>query len=315
MTVGLIGLEGYGFVDAFYMAVITLSTVGFGEVEPLTTGGRLFMAVMILVNVGVVAYALATFSYYIIEGKIFEQMERNYRNARIERLKDHTIVCGFGRYGREVVRHLHEQGQHYVVIESDEDKMNLPEFKEMNILFVEGDATEDEVLISAGVERAKSLITGLRDDSDNLYIVISAKDLNPQLTVVSSAHTGRSRAKLRKAGATHVILPEQIGGFYMATLTTKPGAVEFFSYVTNELDSDIGFEEVRYDQLPAHLVGKSIMELDFRTNSGVNVIGHRKKNGVYDVNPGPGATLQPGESFITVGSQPQVLALREFLNL
>ena len=314
-TLGLMGLEGYGFVDAFYMAVITISTVGFGEVEPLTSAGRLFVAVMIIINIGVVAYALAAFSYYIIEGKIFEQMERNYRHARIEAMKGHTIVCGFGRYGREVVRHLHEQGQQFVVIEADEEKMDSPEFWDLNLVYVEGDATEDETLLAAGVERASSLITGLRDDSDNLYIVMSAKDLNPGITVVSSAHTARSRTKLRKAGASHVILPEQIGGFYMATLTTKPGAVEFFSYVTNELDSDIGFEEIRYDQLPERLVGKPIRELNLRVNSGVNVIGHRKKGGTYDVNPEPDAVLKPGESFITVGSQPQILALRKYLDL
>jgi voltage-gated potassium channel len=135
------------------------------------------------------------------------------------------------------------------------------------------------------------------------------------LRIISSAHSKRSRQKLMRAGASNVILPEQIGGFYMATLISKPGAVEFFSYVTNELDSDIGFEEIRYDQLPEAMWGKSIQNMNLREKSGVNVIGHRYGKGQYIVNPGPSAILKPGESFIAVGSQPQILALRQYLNI
>lgn len=307
-------IEGYTLIDAFYMAVITISTVGFGEVAPLSAAGRLFISLMILVNIGVVAYALATFSYYVIEGKLFELMEKNYMQARVDSLSGHTIICGFGRYGREVARHLIEQGQDFVVIEENLEKLELPEFEQIEILYVDGDATHDEALKEAGILRAAGLITALNDDSDNLFIVLSAKELNPDLRIISSAHQSRSRQKLIRAGASHVILPEQIGGFYMATLISKPGAVEFFSYVTNELDSDIGFEEIRYDQLPEAMQGKSIMEMHLRVNSGVNVIGHRLSSGKYEVNPGPESVLAPGDSFITVGSQPQILALRKYLN-
>lgn len=314
-TLGLVLIEGYSMIDAFYMAVITISTVGFSEVEPLSEGGRIFLSLMIILNFGVVAYALATFSYYIIEGKIFELMERNYMQARVDGLKGHTIICGFGRYGREVARHLKEQGQEFVVLEENLEKLDLPEFENDEILYVDGDATHDEVLKEAGIDRAFALITSLNDDSDNLFIVLSAKELNPELRIISSAHSKRSRQKLMRAGASNVILPEQIGGFYMATLISKPGAVEFFSYVTNELDSDIGFEEIRYDQMPTEMQGKSIQNMNLREKSGVNVIGHRYGQGQYNVNPGPGAVLKPGESFIAVGSHPQIMALRKYLKL
>lgn len=315
MTVGLIVLENYGFVDAFYMAVITMSTVGYGEVEPLTAGGRLFVAVMILVNIGVFAYALAAFSYYVIEGKIFDLMENDYQRARIDGLSGHTIACGLGRYGREVVRHLHEQGNAFVVIDLDDDRFEDPEFREIGLLSITGDATNDAILKQAGIDRAASLITALRDDSENVFIVITARDLNPDLKIISSATSARSRRKLRKAGASHVIMPEQIGGFYMATLISKPGAVEFFSHVTNELDSDIGFEEIRCEDLPEHLLGRPISELGLRANSGVNVIGHRRRDGTYAVNPDPAVALLPTESFICIGSQPQIGALRRYLGL
>lgn len=314
-TAGLVIIENYTIIDAFYMAVITISTVGFGEVQPLSEPGRLFISIMILINIGVVAYALATFSYYVIEGKIFELMEKSYMQARVDELSGHTIICGFGRYGREVARHLIEQGRDFVVIEENLEKFQMPEFEDLEILYVNGDSTHDGELLEAGILRAAGLITALNDDSDNLFIVLSAKELNPDLRIISSAHQSRSRQKLMRAGASHVILPEQIGGFYMATLISKPGAVEFFSYVTNELDSDIGFEEIRYDQLPEDMRGKSIQDMHLRVNSGVNVIGHRLREGKYDVNPGPGAVLEPGDSFITVGSQPQILALRKYLNL
>ncbi|WP_246144203.1 potassium channel family protein [Neolewinella aurantiaca] len=314
-TLGLVFIEEYTLIDAFYMAVITISTVGFSEVQPLSEAGRLFMAFMIILNIGVFAYALATFSYYIIEGKIFELMERSYMQARVDSLKGHTIICGFGRYGREVARHLKEQGQPFVVIEENLEKLDIPEFEDFEVLYVDGDATHDEVLREAGIDRAVGLITSLNDDSDNLFIVLSAKELNPKLRIISSAHSIRSRQKLMRAGASNVILPEQIGGFYMATLISKPGAVEFFSYVTNELDSDIGFEEIRYDQLPDTMRGKTIMNMNLREISGVNVIGHRSGAGKYNVNPGPMAVLKPGESFIIVGSQPQILALRNALKI
>lgn len=312
---GLVIIEDYSFIDALYMSVITISTVGFGEVEPLTPTGRLFLATMIVINIGVVAYALAAFSFYVIEGKLFEQMENKRMQHRVNSLKDHTIICGFGRYGREVVRHLIQQNRPFVIIDENEEKFSLPEFEEVNLLYVIGDATRDEILGEAGIAEASSLITALNDDSDNLFIVLSAKELNAGLQIVSRAHQARSRQKLRKAGANHVIMPEQIGGFYMATLISKPGAVEFFSYVTNELDSDIGFEEIRFDQLPEKLRGKPLLDLGLRNHSGVNVIGHRLSGGQYDVNPSPDTIMRPGGSFIAVGSQPQILALRKYLKI
>ncbi|WP_245748485.1 potassium channel family protein [Neolewinella agarilytica] len=310
---GLMLLEDYSLVNALYMSIITISTVGFGEVEPLSSAGKLFVSAMMLLNIGIVAYSLATFSYYVIDGKIFEQMEQQRMRSKVNALSDHTILCGFGRYGKEIARHLLEHGQQFVVIDEKKEKLQMDQFAEADIAYIVGDATHDEVLKEAGIEKAGSLITALNDDSDNLFIVITAKDLNPKMQIISRAHQARSRAKLRRAGASQVIMPEQIGGFYMATLVSKPGAVEFFSYVTNEMDSDIGFEEIKFSQLPEEMRGKSIREMSLRKESGVNVIGHRLAHGRYIVNPDPEAVLQPGDSFITVGSQPQIRALRTFL--
>ena len=314
-TVGLMWIEGYTLVDAFYMSVITISTVGFGEVRPLSPTGRIFVSGLVMLNIGIVAYVLAAFSYYVIDGKLFETMQYNRIQSKIGKMEDHTIVCGYGKYGREIVSHLQIHNHPYVIIEQNKDKLTDLLETEDDVRYVIDDATHDDTLFAAGIERASSLITALNDDSDNLFIVLSSKDLNPQLRIVSRAKEIRGRQKMIKAGASHVIMPEQIGGFYMATLISKPGAVEFFSFITNELSADIGFEELRYDQLPEQYRGKPIMELNLRLNTGVNIIGHRLAGGKYQVNPGPEAQLEPEGSFIVVGNPEQLGKFRTLFGL
>ncbi len=314
-TLGLILIEGMTLVDAFYMTIITISTVGYGEVLPLSDAGRWFISGLIIVNIGIVAYALAVFSSFVIDGKIFKHMQEARIQSRIRKLNGHTIVCGYGRYGREIVDHLLVHDASYVVIEQSEERLEQLLERHPEALYVEGDATHDPDLFEANIEEASSLITALKDDSDNLYIVLSARDLNPRMRVVSSARDQRSRQKLLKAGASNVILPEQIGGFYMATLISKPGAVEFFSFITNELAADIGFEEVTHERLPAEFRGKPISDLHLRANTGVNIIGHRLPGGKYQVNPDASTVLQAGGSFIAIGNQTQLEKLRDYFNL
>jgi voltage-gated potassium channel len=312
-AIGLVLIEDYGWIDAIYMSIITISTVGFTEVEPLSPGGKVFISILIVVNLGVVAYALAAFSYYVIEGNLFHKLFLEQMQDRIDRMEGHTIICGYGKYGKEIASHFQQHEQEFVLIDESEEKLKDLLENKPDGLYVVGDATDDEVLRAAGIDRARALITALNDDSDNLFIVLSAKELNPALRIVSRSKTARSRRKMIKAGASHVIMPEQIGGFYMATLISKPGAVEFFSFITNELASDIGFEEIRYDQLPRGMRDKSIKKMGLRAQTGVNIIGHRMDGGRYNVNPAPDSTLAPGESFIAVGSYEQIQALRKVL--
>ncbi|NJB87334.1 voltage-gated potassium channel [Lewinella marina] len=314
-TGGLMLIEGYTALEAFYMTVITISTVGFGEVRPLSDGGRVFVSALVIVNIGVVGYVLAAFSYFVFDGRLFETMQYNRVKAKIGKLEGHTIVCGYGKYGQEIVNHLRQHNHPYVVIEEEGEKLQPLLEADDQTLYVVGDATHDDTLFAAGIERASSLITALNDDSDNLFIVLSSKDLNPRLRIVSRAKEARARQKMIKAGATHVIMPEQIGGFYMATLISKPGAIEFFSFITNELSGDIGFEELRYDQLPERYRGKPIADLHLRANTGVNIIGHRLGSGKYLVNPGPDTILEPNASFIVVGNPEQIGALRRVCEL
>ncbi len=312
-VVGFMWLEGYTLEEAFYMVVITVSTVGYTEVRPLSEYGHLFVSFYILFNVGLFAYLLSVFSWYVVNGELFKKMHENLIRKKIEQLHDHVVVCGYGRYGREVVDHFLHHKTPFVIIENDLGALAELQQHEQAILYVKGDATEDEVLLAAGIQRAAALISALPDDSENLFVVLTARQLNAKLNIISRAGSTRSVKKLQLAGANHIVMPEQIGGFYMATLVSKPGATEFFARITREQDADIGFEEISFQNAPAPCRHKSIRELHIRQQTGTNIIGYIDPNGNFTVNPDPDTRLVPGSSFIVIGSVHQLKRLRSYL--
>jgi voltage-gated potassium channel len=303
-------VESYDFVEAFYMTVITISTVGFTEVKPLGPTGQIFTSIFIILNIGIFAYALSAFSYYVLQGEIFKKMSRNYMEKSINELKDHIIICGYGRYGKEVAENFIKHKLPFVIIEQNAEAIDEIKHHPARLLFIEDDATHDEALMAAGILKASAIIAALADDADNVFTVLTSRQINPNLNIISRAYQNKSIKKLRLAGANHVIMPELIGGFYMATLVTKPNAVEFFSFITNENVSDIGFEEVSFEQLPNHCKGKSIKELHIRSETGTNIIGFQTPDGRYEVNPSPETVLSPGSSFIVIGNAEQLRLFR-----
>jgi voltage-gated potassium channel len=310
---GYMYLEGYTWREAFYMVVITISTVGFGEVYPLSAGGKLFTSILILLNFGVFAYVLSVFSFYVISGEIFKKMHLKIIGNKIGQLHDHIIVCGYGRYGKEIVQHFLDHKMSFVVIERDGAVIDEIQKSHDKVLYIQEDATQDETLLKAGIKNAKALVTALPDDSENLFIVLSARQMNPRLSIISRAASGNSQRKLKLGGANHVIMPEQIGGFYMATLVTKPGATEFFSFITREYESDIGFEELAFNHAFTHCRDKTIRELHIRRETGANIIGYKHPDGSYIVNPGPETKLEEHSSFIVLGTKDQLGKLRRYL--
>ena len=315
LLLGILGfhiIEGYSMVDAIYMTVITLSTVGYTEVKPLTADGKVFTSVLIMINIGVFAYIVSVFSYFIIQGEVFKNMHLNLVNTSIQNLDRHVILCGYGKYGREISQHFIQQQIPFVVIDNDPQKIERIQKSEHKILYIEDDATQDEVLIKAGIKKARGLISALPDDSENVFTVLTARQLNPKINIISRARLFKSEKKLLLAGADHVVMPEQIGGFYMAALISNPGAVEFFSFITNEYESDIGFEEIQYSSLPDGCRGKSIRELHLRKATGANIIGFKHSDGSYEVNPNPDTVLGPNTSFIVLGSHEQLEAVQDY---
>lgn len=317
LALGMTGymiIDHYSLFDAFYMTVITVATVGFTEVRPLSEAGRMFTAVYILVSMGVFAYLLAVFSYYIVQGEIFKFMHANLITKSIDQLNNHCIICGYGRFGQEISSHFINQGIDFVIIEHSEEKINAILNGDAPMLYVHDDATHDEALIHAGITRARAIVSALPDDSDNMFIAFTARQLNPNIRIVSRAAREKSQKKLLKVGANYAVRPEQLGGFYMATLVSKPGAVEFFSFMINEYEHDIGFEEFKYEQLPEALKGRTIGDIKVRELTGANIIGHRDANGRYTVNPAPDFALQPGSRLIALGDHSQMAKLRGYLS-
>ncbi len=311
---GFMYLEGYTVIEALYMVVITVSTVGYTEVRPLSDMGHLFVSVYIMLNVGLFAYLLSVFSYYIVNGELFKQLYSNIMRKNIQKLNEHVIICGHGRYGKEMVQHFLHHKTPFVVIEQNQEVLEEIQLSDDRILYIQGDATTDEALIEARINHAHALIAALPDDSENLFVVLTARQLNPKLNIISRANALRSIKKLKLAGADHVIMPEQIGGFYMATLVSKPGATEFFSRISRENDADILFEEISYDKAPHSCRNKTIRDLHIRQHSGANIIGYITPSGNFVVNPSPDTALEPGSSFIVIGSNQQIEKLRAYLN-
>lgn len=314
VAIGILGftmIEGYSFNQAFYMTIITLSTVGFTEVKPLTDAGRIFTSFYIIGNLGIYAYSATAFSKYIIEGEIFKNRFLKKMDKKIKALDNHVIVCGLGKYGQEVIQYFDRHDQSYVVIERSEEALQKVSDKTEHLLWLIGDATDDKILQEANIIHAKSIIAATGDDSENMFIVLSARQLNPKIDIISRAIAKRSEKKMYLAGADHVIMPDQIGGFYMAVLVNKPDVVDFFSFMANETNTNIGFEEMHYEDFSDSKKGKPLRELEIRSYAGANVIGLRKSDGTYEANPSPDTILHEGESYIILGNKEQIAKLQD----
>ena len=312
-SLGYFLIEDYTLAESVYMAVITLSTVGYGEVKPLSAGGRVFTSLYVLANLGITALFISQLTQHLRNGGIIAQLRRRLMKQEIDSLHDHVIVCGVGRYGREIVDQLAESEETVLVIERERESLDALLEGHPEALYLEGDATDDDTLITAGVRRAKHLIVTLGDDSDNAFAVLSARQLSPKLNIIARVYQASSRSKLLSVGADHVVQPEQIGSFFMATLVRKPSAVEFFTSLASGSRAAAGFEEVSYASLPAALRNVSLREMDLRRKTGVNVIALRYADKHYEVNPGAEEVLSEGMSFIAIGDGAQLERLRGLL--
>lgn len=309
-TVGYVVIEGFSWLDAYYMAVITLASVGFAEIHPLSDQGRIFTTFFILFNVGLFAYAISTITSLFAEGGFYKLLNEFRMNRKIEELDGHVIVCGFGRHATEVAQELLKQGIPFVIIENRHDRVE--QLRQMtDYLFVEGDATDDDVLEEAGILRAKSLVVTLPSDSDNLFITLSARQINPKLRIISRANNLGDEIKIRRAGADHTVVPEQIGGFYMATLVNKPDLVEFFTLLSNMGPSNVVFEEVEVGNLLPDYQGKTISESGLNSVSRVSIVALRYPNGQYELNPPATAVLRPDWHIVVLGNAEQMRSFKQ----
>ncbi|XOV67109.1 MAG: potassium channel family protein [Fluviicola sp.] len=304
-TMGYIIIEGWGVVDALYMTIITISTVGFAEVAPLTEYGKLFTAFLIVTSFGTFAYAVTSLTRYFIGGE-YKRYIKEYRVMKeTKKMHNHVIICGFGRVGLQVAMDLHEAGSEFVILEMDDEVIDHwsshPEY-----LFIKGDSTDDEVLDRAGIKSAKAIITCMPKDADNIYVVLAAREKNPQILIVSRASMNTSVSKLRMAGANNVIMPDSIGGSHMASLISNPDVMEFLDIIRAQGTLGANMDTVTYDQLPVDLQGKTIRELESHKVTGVTIIGFREQDGEYQINPEESTIVGPGSKLFVLGNAEQI---------
>ncbi|WP_298555173.1 potassium channel protein [uncultured Algibacter sp.] len=310
MMIGVTGyvmISGYSLVDAFYMTVITMSTVGFGEVYPLDDESKIFTIFLILASVVIVGYALSIITEYILSKNDVEELKHKKMQKKIDSFKNHIVICGYGRNGKQAARKLKAYDKQFVVIEKDkelEERLQLDD-----VPYVIGNANEDETLITAGVERAACFISALPNDADNLFVVLSARQLNRKINIISRASNESSYDKLKYAGANNVILPDKIGGDHMASLVVVPGLMEFIDNLSIVGKSDINIEEVAVEKFYDSEKPRTIKDLDLRKNTGCTVIGYKDENGEYIVNPEAEMKLARNSKIIVLGRPEQIKAL------
>jgi len=307
ITVGTFGyffIEDYPFVDAFYMTVITVGTVGFGEIHPLSMVGRLFTSGLILLTLGIFAYSLTVISQSLVDGDARRYFENKYLRRRIEKMKNHVIICGLGRTGRAACHELLSSNSRIVIVDRHG---NAKAPKSENIVVIEGDATDEKTLIEAGIMHANALICTLPSDADNVFVILTAKGLKPNLHVVSRASQENSYGKMLRAGADAVIRPEEIGGNLMANVVLKPDISAFWRLLSFTNDA----AEKYYKEIPCSIfteeaLSKQIIDLHIRRATGVNIIGYKTANGDILINPELTRQLEYDGKLFVLGTQSEM---------
>jgi len=311
-VVGYRYLSDLSWIDAIYMTVITVTTVGFTEVGPMSTEAKVFTVFLIIASVFIFAYAISVITEYILSRNSLELLKKKKVKNKISSLSNHVIICGFGRNGNQAAERLKAYKRPFVVVERDKE---IIEKNDENILFVEGDANEDEVLIEAGIDRAQYIITTLPEDAANLFVVLSARQLNKKLYIISRASQITSQKKLKLAGANQVIMPDKIGGDHMASLVVMPDLISFMDELSLEGEHTTNLEEVAIEEISEEGECNSLRDLDLRRKTGCTIIGYIAPDGKYTINPEADMQLQPKSKVIVLGRPEQIRKLNEMFHI
>ncbi len=309
-TSGYVILEKWTAFDALYMTITTITTVGYREVHDLSDAGRAFTLVLIVLGVGTILYTLNNSARILVEGEIQEIFGRRKLEKKIKELKDHYIVCGYGRMGTVIGKELKEKNARFVVIEKEPVAGDIVE---NDVLFVRGDATKDEVLKEAGIERARGLISVLPTDAENLYVVLSARVLNPDMNIVARAGEEGSEQKLLRAGADRVVSPYYIGGMRIAHTVLKPSVVDFIEFATSAGNIDLQMEEICVRE-GASIAGTTLDECGIGRELGIIIVAIKRSGGDMRFNPTFRTTIKPGDVLIALGERTKLKVLEDMAN-
>lgn len=315
LVIGVLGyryISNYSWMEAVYMTVITMATVGFSEVKPLDTPSKVFTIFLIISSVFIVAYAISVVTEYVLGKNSVQLLKKKRVKNKIKDFSGHIIICGYGRNGAQAAERLGSYKRPFVVIEKDKEVI---ERYEDEVLFIEGDATDDEALIEAGVSKAKYLITALPDDASNLFVVLSSRQLNKKLFIISRASLINSQRKLILAGADKVIMPDKIGGDHMASLVVMPDLISFMDKLSTEGKHTTTLEEIAIEDLTDKVTGNSLRDLDLRKRTGCTIIGYIAPDGDYIINPEADLQLESKSKVIVLGRPEQIMKLNEIFQI
>lgn len=299
-TLGYAILESWSWFDALYMTVITITSIGFAEVHHLSNAGRVFTIFVIVIGFGVVAYSAVTGTRLLIEGEVGKLLLRRYSMKALARMKDHYIVCGFGRMGSFVCKEFHARGIPFVVVESDPEAQDR--VLQAGYFLSPGDATEEAVLMTANIQSAKGLVSVLDSDAANVYTVLTSLELNPTIEITARAAQDAAKKKLIRAGATRVISPYQIGGMRIVVSILKPTVMSFLELAMDHLHMNLELEEINVAERSVYS-GQRLVDTGIRRDLNLIIIGVKKKDGQMVFNPGPDTVIESHDTLITMGEK------------
>jgi len=304
-TIGYSVIEGWNLFEALYMTIITLTTVGYGEVHTLSHEGQIFTIFLIIFGVGTIAYTISSMIQFMVEGQLRHLLGRKKLQKKINRLQGHYIICGYGRIGRRICHEFASKPLQFIVVENNPERCERLE--EDGYLFIPGDATRDEVLEQAGISQAKGLITAVTSDSANVFIILTARGINPDLFIMARASEDGAEVKLRRAGANKVISPYTIGAFRMAQAVLRPLVVDFIDIATGGKNIELQIEEIPV--VPeSRLVGKDLIQSGIRKELGLIIVGI-KHNEKMMFNPSATTIIEAGHILIALGEYPDIQKL------
>ncbi|MFT5599883.1 MAG: voltage-gated potassium channel [Flavobacteriales bacterium] len=313
-AVGFMVIEGYGAIDAFYQTIITISTVGFNEVHEFSVSGKLFVSFLIITSFGTFAYAITSITTYIVSGD-YKLYFKDFRIMKeMKELSDHVIVCGYGRVGRQAVETLRAHKKKFIVVEKSQEIIDQFRDDGVDFLFIQGNATQDELLNTVGINKAKSLITTLPSDSDNLFVVLTARELNKKMSIISRASQATSVRKLKIAGATNVIMPDSLGGSHMAQLVTNPDVLEFLDQISIQGENEINLEEICFRDIPEGFKYKSLKDIKDKFQY-CNFVGIRTESGEYIINPPLTTKIDLNSKIFVLGNPEQIKDLNKAMGI
>ena len=307
-TLGYAMIEGWQAFDALYMTIITLATVGFKEVHELSPEGKIFTIVLIISGTGIIAYTLSSLIQFTLEGQLRKILGRKKLESRIGKLRDHYIICGYGRIGHLICREFQSRPTPFVIVEQNPN--HIERLEREGCLYVEGDATDDETLQAAGIEHAKGLITAVTSDTDNVYITLTARGLNPKLFILARAGEEGAEKKLMRAGASKVISPYTIGANRMAQAILRPSVVDFIELATASEHLALQIEEIRI-AADSVLAGKNLINSGIRQSMGIIIVGIKESDGKMTFNPPPEKNIEPNSVLIILGERPAISKLEK----